>query len=499
MTELDVLIVGAGISGIDAAYHLKTQCPELSFAVLEGRDAIGGTWDLFRYPGVRSDSDMFTLGFPFNPWRGENAISDAGSILQYLRDTATRFGIDAMIRFKHRVVAARWSSDDARWTLDVEVGPEKRHEQLRCRFLYLCSGYYAYDQAHAPVFPGAERFKGRVIHPQWWPQDFDYSGKRVVVIGSGATAVTLVPAMSERAAHVTMLQRSPTWIASMPARDAVADVFRRLLPAGLAHRLARAKNVALTLAFYLFCRHWPQLAARLLLREMKRRLPKGYPVEQHFVPRYGPWQQRLCLVPDDDLFKAIATGKASVVTDTIESFDETGIALSSGTHLDADAIVTATGLKLLPIGGLELSVDGQQVQIRDTLVYKGVMLSGVPNFAWCVGYTNASWTLRADISSRYVCRLLRYMHMHGLDIAVPNPEAAGPQRRPLLNLTSGYVTRAASDLPQQGEKAPWFLRQNYVLDLLSNMFGGVDDAAMSFSRLAQTPRLEAENAVARVQ
>jgi cation diffusion facilitator CzcD-associated flavoprotein CzcO len=481
--ELDVIVVGAGLSGIGAGYRLKTECPDQRFAILEARDHIGGTWELFRYPGVRSDSDMFTLGYPFHPWKAAKAIADGPSILAYIRETAATFGIDAHIRYRHRVVAARWSSADARWRLDVEVGEQRTPEVLTCRFLYVCAGYYRYDAAHAPVFPGVDRFRGVIAHPQWWPADLEHAGKRVVVIGSGATAVTLVPALAERAAHVTMLQRSPSYITARPNQDRIADALRAALPPGLAHRLVRGKNAALGLAFYQFCRRFPRLAARLMIKEVKRHLPPGYPVERHFTPRYAPWDERLCLVPDADLFRAISAGTASVVTDTIASFTETGIRVASGEHLDADIIVTATGLALHPLGGIRLVVDGAALAPRDLLVYRGMMLSGVPNLAWCVGYTNASWTLRADLSSRSVCRLLDHMARHGYDQVIPRPETDDVQPRPLLDLNSGYIARAAADMPSQGSRAPWYLRQNYFLDLFTARFARIDHPALAFSRV----------------
>jgi cation diffusion facilitator CzcD-associated flavoprotein CzcO len=479
--EFDIIIVGAGLSGIGAAYRIKTECPTKRFAILEARDAIGGTWDLFRYPGVRSDSDMFTLGYPFHPWKEPMAIADGPAILQYIRETSAHFGIDPHIRFRHRIVAARWSSADLRWTLDVEVGEQRQRTSYRCAFFYVCAGYYRYDSAHAPAFRDVERFRGSVVHPQWWPEDLDYTGKRVVVIGSGATAVTLVPAMAERAAHVTMLQRSPTYIASLPDRDLVAAGVRALFPTRVAHRIIRTRNLAMSMAFFQFCRRFPRAASRYLRNQVAKHLPAGYPVERDFTPRYNPWDQRLCLVPDADLFKAISSGKVSVVTDTIDGFTETGVRVSSGQVLDAEIVVTATGLSLLPCGGIRLSIDERPVEPRDTLVYKGMMLSDVPNLAWCVGYTNASWTLRADLSSRNVCRLLNYMDRHGHDQVVPHVAPGEVLRRPLLDLSSGYVARAADEMPKQGSKAPWFLRQNYLLDLLTTTFGRVDDPSLVFS------------------
>jgi cation diffusion facilitator CzcD-associated flavoprotein CzcO len=497
-TDFDVLVVGAGLSGIGAAYRLMTECPTKSFALLESREAIGGTWDLFRFPGIRSDSDMFTLGYPFNPWKEAKVIADGPSILKYIRETSTKFGIDRFIRFRHRVVSASWSSSEARWTVVAKVGGEGEVIRYRCRFLYLCSGYYSYESAHAPRFPGAERFTGRIIHPQWWPEDLDYAGKRVVVIGSGATAVTIVPAMAERAAHVTMLQRSPSYIISLPAEDPIADAIRAALPADVAHRIVRGKNALITLGLYQFCRRFPEQASRLLVHHVKTLLPDGYDTE-HFKPRYKPWDQRLCLVPDADLFRALRSGKASVVTDTIETFTEKGVRVASGEELEADIIVTATGLKLQPIGGVRLDVDGRVVEPEQTVVYKGLMLRGVPNLAWCVGYTNASWTLRADLTSRYVCRLLTLMDRRGYDRAEPRGDTETGAKKPLLDLTSGYVARAYEQLPKQGSKAPWYLRQNYVLDLLTMTFGRVDDRCMSFSRrrsdktLASGPRFIASS------
>jgi monooxygenase len=480
--ELDVIIVGAGLSGIGAAYRLKTERPAKRFAILEARDAIGGTWDLFRYPGVRSDSDMFTLGYPFHPWRAAKSIAHGPAILAYIRETSTTFGIDPHIRFGHRIIAARWSSAEARWILDVEVGAARRHETYRCAFLYVCAGYYRYDAAHAPVVRDAERFRGTIVHPQWWPADLDYAGKRVVVIGSGATAVTLVPAMAARAAHVTMLQRSPSYIAVLLDQDRIAGFFRARLPARLAHRLIRGKNILLSMAFFQFCRRFPGAASRFLRAQVAKHLPPGYPVERHFTPRYQPWDQRLCLVPDADLFRAISSGKASVVTDEIDAFTEAGLRLRSGEVLEADLIVTATGLQLFPCGGIRLTVDERPIELRDTLVYKGMMLSDVPNLAWCTGYTNASWTLRADLVSRHVCRLLGFMDRRGYDQVVPRADRSDVEERPLLDLSSGYVARAAGELPKQGSRAPWFLRQNYLLDLFATQVARVDHPSLAFSR-----------------
>ncbi|HSR99279.1 MAG TPA: NAD(P)/FAD-dependent oxidoreductase [Kofleriaceae bacterium] len=500
--DFDVLIVGAGLSGIGAAYRLKTECPSKRFAVLEARDAIGGTWELFRYPGIRSDSDMFTLGYPFHPWKAAKAIADGPSILSYIRETAATFGIEPYIRFRHKIVAARWSSDDARWTLDVEVGEARKVQTFRCAFLYVCAGYYRYDEAHVPAFAGTADFRGEIIHPQWWPADLDYTGKRVVVIGSGATAVTLVPAMAERAAHVTMVQRSPTFYVTRPEKDPIADAIRSVLPPRLAHKLVRGKNIVLGTAFYQFCRRYPEAATRRLISEVAKLLPAGYEVERHFTPRYNPWDQRLCLVPDADLFKAISAGKVSIVTDTIDRFTEGGLRVSSGDLLAADIVVMATGLSLVACGGIQLTIDERPIEIRDALVYKGLMLSDVPNMAWCFGYTNASWTLRADLSARSVCRLINHMDRHGYAQVVPHAQPGDRGQRPLLGLTSGYIQRAHDAMPKQGEKSPWYLRQNYLLDLFTTMFGRLTDPSLTFSRLgarrvaAQPPMREAHRAYA---
>ncbi len=469
MTEyVDVLVVGAGLSGIAAGHHLREKCPHKTFAILEARDAIGGTWDLFRYPGIRSDSDMYTLGFPFRPWRGEKAIADGASILSYIRETAREEGIDRKIRFRHRVVAASWSSDTARWTVDVKREDTGEVVRFSCAFLLMCSGYYDYDRGHMPEFPGIEKFGGRVVHPQKWTDDIDYLGKRVVVIGSGATAVTLVPELAKRAAHVTMLQRSPTYILSLPERDRIAQM--------IGPEAARWKNVVLSMAMYNFCRRFPDRATKLLLSGVKKELGREYDVATHFTPTYKPWDQRLCLVPNADLFRAIKKGKASVVTDRIATFDETGIVLASGEHLDADLVVTATGLKLRLLGGVSLEVDGKHVDPGKTLNYKGTMLSDVPNLALALGYTNASWTLKADLVCSFVCRLLNEMDRDGRRIVVPRRTDPTLQEEPIINFSSGYIQRSVAELPKQGSRAPWRLRQNYFLDLMDLRFGKtVDD------------------------
>jgi len=464
--HLDVVIVGAGLSGIGAAYRLQTECPGKSYALLEARESLGGTWDLFRYPGIRSDSDMFTLGYPFKPWRDEMSIADGASILRYLREAASEYGIDGHIRYSTKVLAADWSGADARWTLTLatrdETG-EAVERTLTCGFLYVCAGYYDYDRGYDPQFPGVDDFTGEFVHPQFWPEDLDYAGKKVVVIGSGATAVTLVPSLAEHAESVTMLQRSPTWIGAIPGRDKRADTLRRLLPAGPAHRLIRAKNILFTIAFYQYCQRFPASARKVLTGLTTRILKDEQVVAEHFTPSYDPWDQRLCAAPDADFFKAIKKGKAHVVTDHIERFVPGGIALKSGEVLEADIIVSATGLRLLAFGGITPRIDGEPVPLAEQFVWQGAMLTGVPNFAVCIGYTNASWTLRADLTSRLVCKVLRHIDRHGYDAVVPRPDGELAQR-PLLDLASGYIQRSVDEFPRQGDRRPWKVRQNYLLD-----------------------------------
>jgi cation diffusion facilitator CzcD-associated flavoprotein CzcO len=489
--SVDVLIVGAGLAGVGAAWRLRERRPDMTYAILEARDRIGGTWDLFRYPGVRSDSDMFTLSYPFRPWRGAKSIADGESIRAYIEETAAQKGIDRHIRFRTRVVSASWSSRDSRWTVETQVGDAPERHVRTCSFLYLCAGYYDYSQAYRPAFPGAETFRGRFIHPQFWPRDFNVAGSRVVVIGSGATAVTLVPSLSRTAAHVTMLQRSPSYLAVRPAADRTADVLRRMLPSGLAHRLIRAKNIVLNQFAYTLSRRYPEPTKRHLRRSALRFLPDAAYLARHFTPRYQPWDQRLCVVPDGDFFRALAAGDASVVTDEIRRFTEDGVELASGARLDADVVVCATGLSLLPLGGLKISVDGAPVDVADTVTYRGLMLSGVPNFAYCIGYANASWTLRADLSSLYVCRLLGFMKRHDVVAAVPNRQSPAV-RRPLLKLDSGYVRRAVHLFPQQGVRAPWTVRQNYLLERLAL---GVADLRKDMTLRREVDRFDNERRV----
>ena len=482
MEHVDVLIVGAGLSGIGAGHYIQTKCPWATYAIFEARDAIGGTWDLFRYPGIRSDSDMYTLGYSFRPWTGEKAIADGDSILQYIEDTATESGIDRHIRFNHRIVRAEWDSADARWHIEAERTDTGEAVELTAGFVFSCSGYYRYDHGYTPEFEGLDRFTGQVIHPQEWPEDLDYAGKRVVVIGSGATAVTLIPSLAKTAAHVTMLQRSPTYIATLPAKDPIARVLHAILPDRWSGSAVRWFKALTTQGSYHFSRRYPGVMKRLLRALVKLQLPKGYDVDTHFKPRYDPWDQRLCVVPNGDLFKAIKAGTASVVTDRIASFTATGILLESGMHLDADIVVSATGLELLFLGGIEVIVDDDKVDLASRLTYKGMMLEGVPNLAIAVGYTNASWTLKCDLTCDYVTRLLNHMHESGLDQCTPVNSDAEVVPAPLLGLTSGYVQRAADRFPKQGSRFPWQVHQSYLRDYRALKMAGIDDDAMVFSK-----------------
>ena len=486
--HFDVLIVGAGLSGIGAGFHLRRKCPGKSFVILEGRDCIGGTWDLFRYPGIRSDSDMFTLGYSFKPWTEPKAIADGPRILNYVRETAIENGIDKKIRFRHRVKRASWSTSDARWTVEAErmvgegvQGTAIEIVRFTCNFLFMCSGYYKYEAGYTPEFAGTPDFAGRIIHPQQWPEDLDYAGKRVVVIGSGATAVTLVPEIAKRAAHVTMLQRSPTYVVSRPAQDPLANKLRRNLPTRLAYHLIRWRNVLFGMYFFQLSRRKPAQVKNLILGGVRMALGPDYDIATHFTPRYNPWDQRLCLVPDGDLFKAIRDKRASVATCEIDRFTKDGIRLKDGSELEADIIITATGLVLQVLGGLDISVDGRPVDFATTLNYKGMMYSDVPNLASAFGYTNASWTLKCDLTCEYVCRLINYMDRNGYKQCVPHNNDPTIEPMPSLNFTSGYVQRSIAKMPKQGSKRPWRLYQNYALDIVSLRFGKVDDGVMQYS------------------
>jgi monooxygenase len=483
--HVDVLIMGAGVSGIGCAYHLQAGAPGKSYMILEAREATGGTWDLFRYPGIRSDSDLHTFGYAFKPWEGEKAIADGPAILDYIRETASENGIDRHIRLGHKVLGASWSGADARWTVDVERVGTGETFQVTCGWLFSAGGYYRYDEGYTPEFPGAERFGGQIVHPQHWPEDLDYAGKRVVVIGSGATAVTLVPAMTDKAAHVTMLQRSPSYIAAVPERDPIANFLRRRLPADKAYALTRRKNIWLQKTVYRLSQRHPQFMRRLFIGGVKRRLPEGYDVARHFSPAYNPWDQRLCAVPDGDLFDVLSDGSASVVTDRIEAFTETGIRLVSGAELQADIIVTATGLNLLAFGGIELSVDGRAIDLADTLVYKAMMLSDVPNFAFAIGYTNSSWTLKVDLVCSFLTRLLGHMDRMGTDTCTPRNDEPGMATRPLLDFGAGYVQRSVHAFPRQGSRAPWQLAMSYAADRqIIGRDGRVEDPELKFTHSA---------------
>ncbi|QNA86802.1 NAD(P)/FAD-dependent oxidoreductase [Sphingomonas sp. So64.6b] len=471
-------MVGAGISGIGAGYHLQTLSPDRSYVILEGRAQLGGTWDLFRYPGIRSDSDMYTLGYSFRPWTEAKAIADGPSILKYVNDTAHDNGIDRHIRYRHHVKTAAWSTEDARWTVESD-GPDGP-VVITCNFLFMCSGYYNYAKGHTPDFSGAETFGGRIVHPQHWPQDLDYSGKKVVVIGSGATAVTLVPEMAKRAAHVTMLQRSPTYVVSRPSEDGVANWLRSKLPAKTAYGITRWKNVLFGMFFFRLARRKPEKVKERIIGMVRDHLGPDYDVATHFTPRYNPWDQRLCLVPDADLFESLKAGTSSIVTDRIAAFTPGGIALESGAELAADVIVTATGLELQLLSDVAFSVDGAPVDLSKTYNYKGMMYSDVPNMASSFGYTNASWTLKADLTCGYVCRLLNTMKKRGLRQATPRIASEELQPEPFLDFSSGYVTRAMEKFPKQGHRKPWKLYQNYALDIITLRYGSVD-SEMEFS------------------
>ena len=485
--DFDVLIVGAGLSGIGAACHLVRKRPKTRFAILEARDAIGGTWDLFRYPGIRSDSDMATFGYAFRPWDDTRAIADGPSILRYLGETAKEYGVDRKIRFGHQVVSASWRSEDARWTLEVK-GPGRQDLRFSCNFLFLCAGYYEYAEGYMPGWPGMARFAGPIVHPQQWPQALRYDGKRVVVIGSGATAVTLVPAMAETAAHVVMLQRSPTYIVARPSEDVLAKRFGRLLPARLTHAIVRWKNIGLQLYLFGLSRRRPAAVRAGILKLTQAAVGPGVDAAKHFNPRYEPWDQRVCLVPDGDLFAALRSGKASVVTGEIETFTETGLRLASGETLEADIIVTATGLKVRLMGGIKIEVDGKPVEVGTTTIYKSAMFSDVPNLASVFGYTNASWTLKSDLIADYVCRLLEYMDRRGYATCTPRPGDARTAEEPTLPLTSGYIQRAKSLLPRQGTRKPWRMNQNYALDVMALRFAPIEDGALEFTRLDRASR-----------
>lgn len=484
--DFDVLIIGAGLSGIDAGCHLARKMPHLSYAILEGRERLGGTWDLFRYPGIRSDADMYTFGYGFRPWRKPKDIADARDILEYLGETAREFGVDRHIRYQNRVVAANWSSADKRWTLQVNDGVLGRIRTLRCRFLVTCTGYYSYERGYLPEWPGFGDFKGEVAHPQHWPEELEYAGKRIIVIGSGATAITLIPNLARKAGKVTMLQRTPTYIYDRPAIDPIAAFLNRWLPEALAFRLIRAKNVLLTLFLFDQSRRSPEKVKAFLMNMARKALGPDFEVDKHFNPPYNPWDQRLCMIPDSDLFTAINEGRAEVVTGHIDHFTPDGVLLKDGTRLEADLVVPATGLRLKLLEGMNLSVDDRPVNFPDHLNYRGMMFNDIPNFVSVFGYTNAPWTLKADLTCGYICRLLRYMERKGHTVAMPT--LSGQLDRdsmttaPIVDLSSGYIQRALAELPRQGDRMPWRNHDNYLKDRLAIRFGRLNDGVMRFSK-----------------
>ncbi len=478
-SKFDVVIIGAGLSGIAAAYHIRDKCPDLSFVVLEGRASMGGTWDLFRYPGIRSDSDMYTLGFSFNPWENPKAIADGPAILQYIKDTAAKFGIDKKIRFNHKAEKASWSSEEKLWTIVIAPTEEYPARTIECRFVFMCSGYYDYDEGHNPQFRGSETFEGKVIHPQKWDSSFDYDGKRVVIIGSGATAVTLVPELAKKASKVTMLQRSPSYIMNLPSEDIVANTLRKFLPSQTAHMLSRWKNILINIAFYTISRWYPQKIKGFLKRKIEKTLGERYD-ERDFDPAYNPWDQRLCLVPDNDLFDAINEGRVEIVTDTIEQFVPEGIRLISGKTISADMIVTATGLKIKLLGGMEIWTDNKFIETGRLHSYRGVMFDNVPNFAVAIGYTNASWTLKCDLNCFFVAKVLNHLTANNYTFCIPRFDSNRFDTEPLLDFDSNYIKRASDILPKQGSRTPWKVHQNYVRDLFSLKYSSVEDEFLEF-------------------
>jgi len=479
-THFDVVVVGAGLSGIGAGYHLQNSCPNKSFTILEGRDAIGGTWDLFKYPGIRSDSDMYTFGFPFHPWKNPKAIADGASIMAYLNDTVDTYNLRKHIQFGKRVAASNWSSTEKKWTLTINDSHSGESRTITCNFLFMCSGYYDYRAGYEPNFPNAEAFEGIKIHPQHWDTNLDYTNKKIVIIGSGATAVTLLPILAETAKEVTLLQRSPTYMAVLPSEDVIANTFKKILPNQLAHTLARWKNILLGIGIYNFSRKWPQIMSNFLRKQVKKRLNEDYK-DEDFTPKYNPWDQRICAVPDGDLFRSIRSGKAKIVTNTIKSFVKDGIELNSGEKLEADIIITATGLKVQLFGGMKLSVDEKPLELSQSPAFKGVMLSDIPNFAFAVGYTNASWTLKSDLNCIYVTKVLNHMTAKNLSVCTPKFDHQNMEQEELLDFDAGYILRAKHLLPKQGAKAPWKVHQNYIKDLFALKYSSVKDKYLQYS------------------
>lgn len=478
-TEYDVLIIGAGLSGISAGYHLQTHCPNRTYAILEAREAIGGTWDLFRYPGIRSDSDMYTLGYHFQPWTNPQDIADGASILSYIQDTAVAHGIDQKIHFNHRVTTARWSSTNPKWHLTMQTNTGKKN--LTCQFLFACSGYYDYKTGHTPTWLHMDQFQGDIIHPQHWPQNLDYTDKKIIVIGSGATAVTLVPALSQKASHVTMLQRSPTYIVSLPSHNQTSQKLRQRLPQKTAHQLIRAKHIFEGIYTYQLAKRFPNFVKKIIRRLAQKELPPNFPIDTHLNPRYNPWDQRLCFIPDGDLFQAINSGKADIVTAHIDHFTPTGITLDTGQTLTADLIITATGLKVQLAGGIALFVDDEPINFGQKTTYRGAMFNDIPNFAYAFGYTNASWTLKCELIAQYVCRLLNHMAQNNYQQCTPRLDQADPAAKPAIDLTAGYIQRVQAHLPQQGTSRPWLIYQNYLKDLINFRHSRLQDGTMHFS------------------
>ena len=479
MPDFDVIIVGAGLSGIGAAYHLQEKCPNKTFAVLEGRANMGGTWDFFKYPGIRSDSDMYTLGFSFNPWEDPKAIADGPAILEYIKSTAKKFGIDEKIRFNHKVVGASWADQDKSWTIDIADHEAVQQKQITCNFLFVCSGYYNYEEGHLPDFPNRELFQGQTIHPQKWDDSVKYEDKKVVIIGSGATAITLLPELAKTATKVTMLQRSPTYIVTLPGKDIIANFLRRILPAKWAYKLSRWKNILFSLGFYSACKKWPDQMRRFIQKGVKKEMGDAYE-HQHFDPKYDPWDQRLCVVPDGDFFKAVKGDRAEIVTDTIQEFTEKGILLGSGQELEADLIVTATGLKIQLLGGMSMEINGKEYQTAERHSYRGVLFSDMPNFGTAIGYTNASWTLKCDLNCHYFTRLINHMDQHGYSSCTPRFDENEFDSEPLLDFDAGYILRAANVMPKQGSRAPWKVYQNYIKDSKSLRNSSLDDPSLVF-------------------
>lgn len=477
--ETDVIIIGAGISGISAAYHLQTMCPNKSFTILEGRDNIGGTWDLFKYPGIRSDSDMYTLGFVFRPWIDKKAIADGPSIMKYLNEAVEDYDLKSKIEFGHFVKTAHWSSADSRWTLGVDV-KDGGQQDFKCQYVFVCAGYYNYDSGFTPDFVGKDSFKGTFIHPQFWPEDLDMTGKKMLVIGSGATAITLIPELAERSKHVTMLQRSPTYITSGPSEDKIANWMNDTLPQTLAYKFTRWRKIKIGQIFYKIARKYPNFMKGLILKGVQKEMGEDFNVE-HFTPKYNPWDQRICLAPDSDFFEAVKSEKADIVTDTIETFTENGIQLTSGKHIEADIIVSATGLDLKFLGGLDVQVDDKKINFAETVAYKGMMFSGIPNLTLAFGYTNASWTLKCDLSNAYFCRLIQYMDKHNYSKCVAQLSNQDIELESFVDFNSSYILRYIETFPKQGNKEPWKLKQDYFIDFKKLKKGRVDDGVMQFS------------------